>query len=525
MYKAIIVDDEEMIRTGIRSIIPWSDIEIDEVLTAASGKEAMEMIQKEMPQIMLTDICMVEMNGLALIEQAKKVNPKMKILVLTGYDDFNYAQQCCKLNVQDFILKPADEEELLLSIKNQIRELNLERNTAHKQQLMSRVQGVAEQIELESSLRDLLDGEVQGSALQKFCDRYSLKAEQMLQIAIMVPITEGESTWEGQHDFLQLSVKNICMEMFDSGLEGITFEDKAGRIVIAVFCGSEFDEVVERIGKLKDLLKNELDVRENIVLGGVVRGFAELASSYADALRLLGTLQKRKGDILQPEESEQRLRTIYRIFNEQKKIMTENIADVDILVDAFEKLQCAMNLYNLSNSMARRLYFDIASALYFIYINDTGNSTDNKLNALLDAILIADREEAFQFSKSFVVKLFGQEENNTHELITTAKRYIKENLENELTVSNIAEMLFLNPNYFSRLFKKVMGEGCNEYIVRKRMEKAKSLLESTQERTGRIARMVGYHDTNYFSLAFKKNTGMSPTEYREKIHYTKLEEA
>lgn len=518
MYKAIIVDDEEMIRTGIQSIIPWSDIEINEVLTASSGKEAMDIIYREMPHIMLTDICMVEMNGLALIEQARRCNPKMKILVLTGYDDFNYAQQCCKLNVQDFILKPADEEELLLSIKNQVRELNLEKTAAHRQQLMSRVQGVAEQIELENCLRNLLDGNEQDNTLKRFYDRYGLNSRQMIQVAVMVPIAEDEKTWEGNRDFLQLSIKNICMEMFDFNQQGITFEDKSGRIVIAVFYGSEFDEVVERIGKLKDLLKNELDVQENIVLGGVVTGFHKIGASYADAIRLLGTLQKRKGDILQPEESEQRLQTIYRIFGEQKKIMVENIADIDILEESFEKLRYAMNVYNLSNSMARRLYFDIASALYFMYINDTGNSTDNKLNALLDTMLIADREEALHFSKSFVVQLFGQEETNTHELITTAKRYIKENLENELTVSNIAAMLFLNPNYFSRLFKKVMGEGCNEYIVRKRMERAKSLLESTQEKTGRIARIVGYHDTNYFSLAFKKNTGMSPTEYREKIH-------
>lgn len=143
MYKALIVDDEEMIRTGIKSMIPWSDIEIEQVMTAASGKEAVEIIRNEMPHIMLTDICMVEMNGLTLIEQARKIDPKIRILVLTGYDDFYYAQQCCKMNVQDFILKPADEEELLSSIQNQVRELNCETLATHRQQLMSRVQGVA----------------------------------------------------------------------------------------------------------------------------------------------------------------------------------------------------------------------------------------------------------------------------------------------------------------------------------------------------------------------------------------------
>ncbi len=310
--------------------------------------------------------------------------------------------------------------------------------------------------------------------------------------------------------------------MFDSHLAGITFEDKSGRISIAVFENSEFDEILERIEKLKDLIKNEFDIQENVALGSVVHGFHQIGTSYRDALDLLGSLQKQQGEIIQPEKSEQRLKVIYQKFDEQKKSMTENIADIDKLIDEFDKLHDFMNEYNLSNSLARRLCFDIASALYFIYINDTGNSTDSKLNSLLNSMLIADREAVCKFTKSFIVQLFGKEENNTHDLITIAKKYIKDNLEKELTVTSIAARLYVNPNYLSRLFKKITGEGCNEYVVRKRMERAKSLLESTYEKTGKIAGMVGYRDINYFSLAFKKNTGMSPTEYREKIHHVKV---
>ena len=346
----------------------------------------------------------------------------------------------------------------------------------------------------------------------------------MIQVAVVVPIADDETSWEGYRDFLRLSVKSVCMELFDSNLEGITFEDRHGRIVIAVFYSSEFDETMERIEKLKDLLKNELDIQENIVLGGVVQGFRKIRTSYFDALRLLETAEEPQGGILQPKESEQRMKKIYQVFDEQKKRMLDNVAETDILEDSFGKLRRYMDTYSLSNSLARRLYFDLASALYFTYISDTGNSTDNKLNALLDSLLLANREEACKFTKSFVMQLFGQEENNTHELIQSARRYINEHLEEELTVSSIAARLFLNPNYFSRLFKKVMGEGCNEYVVRKRMEKAKSLLETTQEKTGKIAKMVGYRDINYFSLTFKKNTGESPTEYREKFRQIKIGE-
>lgn len=518
MYKAIIVDDEKMIRTGIKKIIPWASMGIDCVLTAASGEEALGIVEKEKPQIMLTDICMVEMNGITLIEQIRKFNPNMKIIVLTGYDDFSYAQQCCKLNVQDFILKPAEEEELINSVKKQVHDLDQETSKVQKQQLMSRVQGIAEQIELENNMRSFLDKDISSEYLKGFCDKHHFNPDQALQIAIIIPTENSEERRSEYHDFLHLSIKNICFELFDSHLQGITFEDKGGKITIAVFDSSEFDETIERVETLKTLLKNELDVQENVVLGSTVKGFLQMRKSYADALDLIGALQKRQGETLQTEESEQRLKTVYQKYYEQKKIMTENIADIDKLTEEFEKFCKLMEKYKLSNSLVRRLCFDIASALYLIYISDTGSSTDGKLDSLLNSLLLADRNSLYKFTKSFLLHLFGQEENNTHELITNAKKYIKNNLNKELTVTNISAMLYVNSSYFSRLFKKVTGEGCNEYVVRKRIERAKSLLESTDEKTGKIAGMVGYRDINYFSLAFKKNTGMSPTEYREKMN-------
>ena len=142
-----------------------------------------------------------------------------------------------------------------------------------------------------------------------------------------------------------------------------------------------------------------------------------------------------------------------------------------------------------------------------------------KLDSLSKSLICADREEACEVTRMFISQLLCKEEENVHEIITKAKHYIDEHLTEELSVSNIAASLYITPNYFSRLFKRVTKEGCNEYIVRKRIEKAKSLLETTSMKTGKIAMMVGYRDTNYFSLAFKKHTGKSPTKYREEIQH------
>jgi two-component system response regulator YesN len=120
MYKILIVDDEKMIRMGIKQVIPWNSIGIDEVYIAASGNEALELIREHKPDIMMTDISMTEMTGLNLIEEAHKIISDIRILVLTGYDDFEYARACLRMNVQDFHLKPIDEEVLTESIRRQV---------------------------------------------------------------------------------------------------------------------------------------------------------------------------------------------------------------------------------------------------------------------------------------------------------------------------------------------------------------------------------------------------------------------
>ena len=133
----------------------------------------------------------------------------------------------------------------------------------------------------------------------------------------------------------------------------------------------------------------------------------------------------------------------------------------------------------------------------------------------MKSLMGVDREESLEVTGMFLKQLLFKEEGDRHEIIAKAKRYIDEHLECDLSVASLAEAFYVSPNYFSRLFKKVMGEGCNEYIVRKRIDKSKSLLETTTIKAGKIALMVGYNDTNYFSMAFKKHTGMSPTKYRE----------
>lgn len=156
MYKAIIVDDEKMIRDGIKNVISWQLLGVDEVSTASSAKEAFEKMKDNKFNIVITDICMPEINGLALVEQMNSFNPNLKKIVLTGFDNFEYTKRCCKMKVNDFLLKPVDEYELSNVIKGIVKELDYEKIRVEKQRKIIRAEGTAEQVKLEQLMQNII---------------------------------------------------------------------------------------------------------------------------------------------------------------------------------------------------------------------------------------------------------------------------------------------------------------------------------------------------------------------------------
>lgn len=515
MYKAIVVDDEEMIRKGICSVIPWEKLKIDTVKMASSGIEALKIMEEEAFDIMITDICMTEMNGLSLVEKMNYLNPRLKIIVLTGYDNFEYAQKCCKMQVEDYLLKPVDEIELENAIGRLIEDLEHEKTLSHEQKINSRIQGVTEQLKLEQIMQNLLYERVKTSEFKKVLKEYSYDKEEMLQIALVCPIIDDNLAWKQHFELLNLSIKNICIELFDSKKQGITFEDKNKNIVIAIFIREELEEVTLRVQHLIEYLKNEYDINPKVILGSVVGGFNKINISYNDACVLLNN-KSTYGKIITKEPREMRLTLFNERVQEFKKNMIDNIDDLEKVMSIYEAYSEAIEFYNLSTSLVKKTCFDIGGGIYFSYAMEKGDISDNKLNSLLISLKNCSRNDALRITRDFIIQILQTDIGESHEIIRKAKQYINDHLNEDISVYSIAEMLYLTPTYFSKLFKHSTGEGCNNYIIRKRIQKAKSLLETTSMKTGKIATLVGYKDTNYFSLAFKKQTGMSPTEFREK---------
>ncbi len=515
MYKAIIVDDEKMIRMGMRKAIPWNLLGISEVFVAGSGYEALEVVHEHMPDIMITDINMDDMTGLDLIERTKDIVPDIRVMVLTGYDKFEYARQCIKLNVNDFFLKPIDENALIASIKKQVTFLE-ENNTEKTSDInRNRAKALTEQLDIEKFLRNLVKNRLtqKDEQIRMFCDKYNYDRNRALQISIIIPPLYMDNSEEENFD--ALFMKNICIGMIDAQNRGLTFSNE-GRIVVVHFLDRPKESILEHLRELSDILADEYNKKPKIVLGNPVNGFELINISYNDAMYLLKNEKEEFDEIIQTKNALKKEHLFLEVFNTMKNAMCINVADTERVLHIFDRFCKATDSYNLSDSYIRKCCYELATSVYYAYICNSGKEPDGMMNSLIKAVLNVSGEEQFDLVRQFFLKLLGnKEDKNVHEIIDKAKFYIKEHMSEDVTVANIAEALHVAPNYFSRLFKRITGEGCNEYIVRKRIEKAKNLLETTSLKIYKIAVIVGYNDTNYFSLAFKKNTGLSPTKYRE----------
>ena len=515
-YRAIIVDDEKMIRQGIQNVIPWHSIGVDSVFTAKSGEEAIGIIREQKPEIMITDIKMDGMTGLELIGLARKVVPEMRVLVLSGYDEFEYARKCIKLQVYDFFLKPVDEKILFEAIKKQVASLNEQNSKKLAESSETRALALTEQLEIETFLRRLVGPETppDAEAVAAFCKKYHFNPQQNLRVAVVVPALSSESGSDTGR-FVTLSAENICREMVDAQSRGLTFLDSRGRIVDVFFLGKKKKNIYDWLQELTGILKDEYSKAPKVTIGNPVEGFSSLRMSYNDAVSLLEQAAE-FDNIIQTKSVQKKSDLFQQVFSEFENAMCDNIADREKVMCVFERFCSATDAYNLSDAYMRKCCFELASSFYFAVMVNSGAEAETRIIRFYNSLVIASGADALEITRQFLSSLLdSRDDQNVDQIVEKAKQFIVEHLSEDLSLPKIASMLYISPNYLSRLFKKATSEGFNEYIVRKRIEKAKLLLETTSLKTNQIAALVGYRDTNYFSLPVRKSLGASPKKYRE----------
>ncbi|MDU0203407.1 MULTISPECIES: response regulator transcription factor [Paenibacillus] len=533
--KAILADDEPNILRNLQAVIPWAELEIDIVGTAKNGVEALELSSLHGPDLVMSDIRMPLMDGITFVQKLREINEACKVLMVTGYQDFEYARSLMRVGVSDYILKPINYEELencIRKLANEIRE-----NKAIKQQEQQKW-GKMKNLAYEKILQDVLMNYTEVSA-HTLLPIDNMDLETMTYSFMMIDVddySQKSLPWSEQERKLwNFAVRNVMQDSLGNfKAEFSVLQMREGEWCLLIqwdTCRVEDNEAQDDETRMQSNLyevamKLQKDVRESVKLGISV-GFY----TSAVGLRLLSDTYRKLQRFMQLNLNKQESVLLYKESKEQADANSSLWYLVEEIVTGLKQLnriktEDALNrlkllLEGLPNSSFARAY----QMLHFLILHVLRELREmNSLDAQEEEQVWRqlDKSESIQHLLQVMVQLASiglegtNKKKNSELLMTAAKEYIRTHYSNDFGVEDIASSLGISSSYFSLLFKQHFGETFVEYVTKHRMELAKSMLLHSDKSITDIGRSVGYMERRYFTKVFQKFTGEIPSEYREK---------
>lgn len=533
--RLLIAEDELWLRKRLVSTIDWSSYGISEVYEAEDGGEALEIALKEKPDIVITDIRMPELSGIDLMKKLNENSIFSKMIVVSGYDDFEYAQGALRMGAINYLLKPVDEEELLDSVKRCVEELKKNKETVFDKQ------SAASEMLMEHIYEDLIF-ETSEKRTEELLQKLSRKEIGFpFQSAAVVNMQVREHTF-----FVNDKVKSDMWSVYQwlrRNLQEDCYECqylymRGSQIVLLLFGDDPEAKFMERVENWVQLILEALQKKLNISLfmaaGDVTDDFSGIHRSYEMAQKKIKEKRAEEKRILalRNQETEQELNTRFDdVYGEYDfKLLIKEIRNGDS-----EKAQT--ELQAILQSSSRRLQSADMMKLqlfYMNFINRIAGACLPECEAYADELamqcMTVMREliyigsdtivtEMWDCLKKFVEKLVEvYQENNgkrKHWMIDQVLQYVEENYNTALSTRDIAGRFFMNTSYFSKLFHEQMGCTFSNYLINVRVEKAKMMLTQTNMKLYDIAEAVGYTNVQYFSTIFKEKEGLTPSAFRQ----------
>lgn len=526
----MIIEDEVRIRNGLANGIGWDRYGIEVVGLAANGKEALLLMDSRKPDILLMDIEMPEMNGLVLAETVLKREPQMKIVILSGHSDFHYAQRAIELGVMKYLLKPAGDQEIIGAVNEAAEQI--------RQSLMEK-HNVAELKRLwQSRLPQLQSDFFRNWMLNRYAEWEWRKQAEELNIPVtgygqfLVSICEIDPLGEDETRFsaadsslLQFSLECIAKEFVDSKICRV-FNDANGSTVLLFFAphGEQEHELTKRantvVSRLLQVVEECLKLTASAGLGTVF-GPAEVVHSYRQARRALQERTVYGHAIAIPYlevQKEEGSLDINPNFERQLEIsiQTDGVAQAHALIEEYLN-----RAFSHASAELVHEYVLYLSGVFTRFIQSRGFSMKKVLQADYHIFRSLDRlstkDQILEWANRVVSEVWyymdRQRRQCSHEMVKNILESVEKQLAEDLSLHSFSERLFVNPSYLSRLFKKETGESFSNYVLSRRMERAKELL-AAGAKVYDAASSVGYQDVSYFAKVFRKYFGVAPSDLK-----------
>lgn len=500
MYKLLIVDDEEIEREGMARFIDWEQFGIEMVGTAWNGAEGLEKIHTLKPDIVITDIKMPVMNGIDLIRETKKQQMDVEFIVLSGYGEYEFTSQAMQEGIRHYLLKPCDEEQILKVLQVLEKEIEEKREKTRVEKKYKDVVYHLLPRAKEQIFRDmLLNREQNQNDYALFLEEYGTEEQESVVLAFY---TQNE--FDPLEKFI---LQNILTELLgEKNVYLFTQIQNTIYLLINKDCLKELDKVVERLR----IEFNKLDHKKILAAVSNPAKLHQVNQLYVQIQELIhiGIVEKRE-EVLR-----------YSIFQQEQSsqgglIDYEKVRNAVNYSEILRELKASFTKMLLEGfSLERQEQFAgwLLKVLYGEKFSKTGYEADTeeeKSWELMKAVahILAEKKN---------IDIQGTRENaKLSNILEETFHYIDQQ---ELSIQYLAkQILFMNEDYFSRIFTKTYGQKFSSYLLEQRIYIAEQLFQYQPEwKIGMIAEAVGYApDGQYFSKAFRKVTGMTPTQYKK----------
>lgn len=536
MLKVFIVEDEVIIREGLKQKIPWESEGFCFAGEASDGELAYPLIKKERPDILITDIRMPFMNGLELARLVKKELPNIKILFLSGYDEFEYAKEAIRIGAADYLLKPITSEKLLEAVRKVAESIRQERR--QKDILEQYRQEQQEQVELARGLllQRILENEISSREAIEQGRKTGIDFAAPYFRAVlfkMIQQNKAEDTDAGKLEAYERIWNRLTQK-------GVLIFEKEENTWLFILKGDSREMLEE---KSRQLCREIQDVMENYPgmqyfggIGSCVNRISDLGQSYyraskAFAARFFTKLNQfisaeavQTMGIVDKDEVDMGAIDFVKLSRKEMEIFLRDgtVAEIDgFLQDYFESI--GKNNYN---SIMLRQY--LVMDLYFWamgFLQELGSDAEElpeecrTVNRITR--YIQTQEGVSEYLNLLLTSVMEIRDNCAKKKFSArmerAKEYIDANYRDpDISLNKVAGYMHMSPCYFSSTFSQETGQTFIEYLTCVRMKHAKELLRCTNLRSNEVAAESGYQDSRYFSFLFKKTQGCTPSEYRER---------
>lgn len=543
MLKIFLAEDEVVVRETIKRMIPWEELGFELVGEAADGEMALPLLIRQQPDLLITDIKMPFMDGLTLARLAKKEIPGLKVVILSGYDDFNYAKQAIGIGVEDYLLKPITKNALIERL-SEIRSRYEHEKT--QKEYYEKFQREMQAYEKNSS-RDFFEALVGGSMdmmeVYKRAEKLGLDivAEAYNVLIFTMNCDEDFSGQRDEYSSWEAESLELLENFFAGHSSAMLFRSNIFSYGVLLKGQRETIEENTRVcvDEIRKILSRQDGRREwFLAVGQSVERLSQIQKSYHTASRAFSQRYLYDENILYYDEMETMEHPGGQAETEDNAYLQK--VDVNALNPAILQKFLSNGLQEETENFVKDYFYAIGQepmeSLVFrnyvilnvrfsviSFIKGLGCDTNEMESADTEEVLAESRknmESAIAYAKKMIsqaIEIRDQNSGNKNRsILKTAVDFIDSHyMEEDISLNTVANVANVSANHFSALFSQNMGQTFIEYLTTLRMNKAKELLRCTGMRSSEIAGEIGYKDAHYFSYLFKKTQGMTPSDYRK----------